>query len=111
MLPSSQRLSVGQFNSVMEKGKVYHSPFFVLRVAKSDGIARVSAVVPNKVAKLAVKRNKYRRLIYNAVGPIFSKIKPDFHVIVFAKSELLKSDLTDASKEIHGVFVKAGLLM
>ncbi len=111
MLPSSQRLSVGQFNSVMEKGRAYHSSLFLMRVGQSDGKPRVSSVIPVKVAKKASMRNKYRRLIYDAVGPVFFRIKAEYHIVIFAKNTILKSTPDQLSKEILEIFVKAGLLM
>ncbi|MFA6315494.1 MAG: ribonuclease P protein component [Candidatus Paceibacterota bacterium] len=112
MLPRSQRLSVPQFNVVMKTGRVTHSSFFILRAYRDNGIegSRIAAVVPVKVAKTAVLRNRFRRKIYEAIGPLYPALLTNIHGIVFAKSDLLKAKTVDLEKDIRDLFVKGGLL-
>jgi ribonuclease P protein component len=98
----------------MEKGKVYHSPLFLLRAIRVDEVGdnktRVSAVVPNKVAKRATARNRTKRVMYGAVRPFFGEIKEHFHIIVFAKAGALSAEKNEAGQAMREIFVKAGLL-
>ncbi len=112
MLPSSQRLNLGQFKMVMEKGRVTHSSIFLLRYVKDDSFngTRIAAVVPQKVTKKAVIRNRTRRRMYEAVRPIRDLLVSNTHVIIFAKSGSLVADLEAMRNEAKSVFVKAGLL-
>ena len=110
MLSRLQRLSTEQLLVVIEKGRVVHSPLFVLRVLPSTGATRIAAIAPKKFAKTAVSRNKIRRSIYNAVRPIFPTINKSVHVAIFAKPEILKADSANIASGVKDVFVKAGLL-
>ena len=111
MLPRSQRLSVEQFNQVMEKGRITHSPLFIVRsVTVPDDDTGVSAVAPQKIFKKATQRTKLRRQIYEAIQPIFDLIKPHTHAVVFAKNVTDKAEFESLEKEIKEIFVKAGLL-
>ncbi len=94
----------------MEKGRVTHSSLFLVRVLKTDAKKRVSTVVPKKVSKTAVGRNKLRRQMYEAIAPLFSSMIDGVHVIVFAKNTAIETPFVDLSAEMKTVFVKAGLL-
>ena len=121
MISHSHRLSTKQFNEVIKKGRVFHSPLFLMRVLQTgEGPARIAAVVPVKIGKTAVIRNALRRKTYEAVGPLLSKIKEGLSVILFAKTIANGSNpksrsektLTGAliSDDLKGLFVKAGIL-
>lgn len=112
MLNRVQRVTKRQFDEVMKKGRVVHSPLFLIRILELGGdiASRVAAVAPVKHAKTAVLRNSMRRKIYEGVKPILGELKPGLVMAIFAKDTALKTK----SKEIHvGVkelFVKAGVL-
>jgi ribonuclease P protein component len=97
----------------MEKGRVCHSPLFLLRVriiAPIEMQTRIATVVPVKVAKKAVLRNRLRRVMYEAIHPMYVNVKAGQHVIVFAKAAALKATFAEIEKEMKEIFVKAGLL-
>ena len=117
MLPRSQRLPTKLFDAVLNKGRIIHSPAFYLRTLKissedniKPGQSKISIVVPVKVAKKAVVRNRIRRLSYRAVKKIYGSMLPSICVIVFAKQPVCQMETEDLEKEIKDVFVKAGLL-
>lgn len=94
----------------MKKGRVVHSPLFLLRVLVEGGEpARIAATVPQKVAKKAVSRVRIRRIIYDAVLPSLSGLKNGLKVIIFAKGG---DDLEPAivRADLEQVFVKANLM-
>lgn len=99
----------------MEKGKPIHSPLFLVRlISISDQNSKISAVIPNKVAKLASQRTRLRRVIYSALEKIQASFKPDFQAVIFAKPLFFKDkkvpDQIMIDAEIKTLFVKAGLL-
>lgn len=110
MLSRSQRLSVEQFNSVMEKGKIFHSSLFLARILSNQIDTRISTVTPKKVSKTAVGRNKIRRKMYEAVRNFKDSIPPGSYIIIFAKPTIIKSKQIDIVTDIKTLFVKAGLL-
>jgi len=63
MLPKKKRLSRQEFNRFFSVGKRFHSPSFQVVYAPYETF-HASIVVPKKVARLAVGRNKVRRRMY-----------------------------------------------
>lgn len=110
MEKKSRRLTAGQFKEVMEKGKISHSPLFLLRAMSGNRDERVAAVAPQKIFKSAVIRNKVRRRVYEAARETLSLIRPGVHMIVFAKSSVLTASSREMIADIRGLFVKAGIL-
>jgi ribonuclease P protein component len=130
MLKRSNRLSTKQFMEVMEKGRVTHSPLFVMRTLgtqvvsiKEKGVRRrekgentrldirIAAVAPKKVAPTAVLRNGIKRHIYEAVQPLIASITANAgqgtHIIIFAKAEAVKDDFKGIVADIKNLFAKA----
>lgn len=66
MLPKKERLSRVEFNRFFSVGKRLHTPLVQVVYVQYDKL-HVSVVVPKKIAKLAVTRNKIRRRIYDIV--------------------------------------------
>ena len=97
----------------MEKGRIYTSPLFVMRVfiqtTKTNDFEKggISAVAPKKVAATAVLRNKLRRQIYAAVSPLQMNLAQRVSVIIFAKKETVGADLKDMTTDLKNLFVKA----
>lgn len=110
MLPSSQRLSVEQFNDVMKRGKVSHSPLFIIRTVKVDGKTAISAVAPQKIAKKAVERNKIRRIMYETIMPLMKSVVTGYNIVIIAKDTAVNAKFNDLLDGMKEIFVKAGLL-
>jgi ribonuclease P protein component len=121
MLKKSQRLSTKQFNEVMSRGRILHSPLFLARVLIGQNGAKISAAAPVKLFKKAVERNKIRRKIYDVLGS-FARSLPAFrskppqsaetgaHIIIFAKGGVLEAGPEEMAADLKALFVKAGLL-
>lgn len=111
MLRRSHRLSTKQFDEVIKSGKAVHSAFFLARTLPSpDGVVRIAAVTPVKIAKKAVIRNRTRRRIYEAVQPILETVKEPVLAIILAKSGALTAPSDALTVDLKALFVKAGLL-
>lgn len=66
MVPRSARLTRRAFEYAFRRGKRTHTAFFQLIYTPTPSRGyQVSAVVPKKVAKTAVVRNRLRRRIYH----------------------------------------------
>ena len=94
----------------MEKGRVFHSSLFLIRVVSGMPDTRIAAVAPQKVSKTAVVRNRIRRKTYEAVRNIKPSIIQGVHVAVFAKPSILNTKQVVIASDIKDLFVKAGLL-
>jgi len=102
----------------MEKGKIYTSPLFVVRIYINQVSDKpkdrsnfprggISAVAPKKVAATAVERSKLRRQIYEAVSPLRGKLIPGVSMIIFAKTETAKANFADLTPDLKNLFSKA----
>lgn len=109
MLPRSNRISVGQFDTIMEKGRVVHSPLFLVRILSGQADTKIAAVASKKVAKTAVVRNKTRRRIYEAVKDLKGNILNN-HILIFAKPAVVSATLAELNQDLRSLFVKSGLL-
>jgi ribonuclease P protein component len=110
MLPRTERLSTEEFMLVIEKGRVLHSPLFLVRVLPGKN-ARFAAVAPQKIAKTSVMRHKIRRQIYAAIQEL--KKSASFspaQVLIIAKDAIHTSTPGDRSSSLKEVFVKAGII-
>jgi ribonuclease P protein component len=94
----------------MEKGQVFHCPFFMLRVGLGNGPTGFSVAVPKKVANRAYGRNRIRRQIYEIIRNMDKKIDADRLVVVILKQEALKLSFRDLEQELEKVFVKSGII-
>ena len=80
--------SRGGVRYVYKQGKTVRTPKMSLVFAKNTkGFTRVAVVVSKKVEKSAVKRNRIRRRIYEAVRVNFEDLpkKQDYIFVVFNK--------------------------
>jgi ribonuclease P protein component len=110
MLSKSKRLSTKQFDEVFKKGRIYHSPLFVMRVLLGTKDTRFSAVSPNKANSSAVGRNTARRAIYRVLRGIKPQINNSVWVIIISKSNLLEKEDSDISNDLKSLFVKSHIL-
>ncbi len=94
----------------MQKGRFYHSPLFAIRFVESEGHSYIGAIVPGKVAKTAVLRNKLRRSIYQGVRKIYSRIKPNLKIAIMAKNGILTENQETIDVSLEETFLKAKLL-
>ncbi len=111
MLPRRERISVQKFDLIMEKGRVVHSPLFLLRYIEEKDAknSRFSAVAPQKIAKKAVERNKYRRMIYDSIAPLISSTRPVSGILI-AKVGIKTAIRPNITSDLQNLFVKAGLI-
>ena len=112
MLRRAQRVTKDLFDEAIQKGRVLHSPLFVVRVLHQAGLgsSRIAAVAPVKVAKTSVLRHRIRRRIYEAVRPDMTSLTKDHVVIIMAKQTVIAAEFADLKRAVHDIFVKAGLL-
>ena len=94
----------------MEKGRMTHSPLFVIKSISTQETSRFSVSVPKKVAKTAVQRNKIRRQVYSAVKKIEPQVKSGLSGMIIVKAGSEKLSFEALTVEIKDIFVKSGFL-
>lgn len=98
---------------VYQRGQMVRGPMVALRYARNDRQKqyRVAVVVSRKVSKSAVKRNRVRRRVYEAVRKRAAQINGPFDLIFTVYDESV-ADMQSAglSKAVVGLLQKAGAL-
>ena len=71
---------------------------------------RIAAVVPKKVSKTAVERNKMRRRIYEAVRKAHPDLPSSIHAALFAKQPAKTAEFAALKADIRELFTKTGII-
>lgn len=86
MLPKKERLKRIDFSRFFSVGRRVNTPLFQLIYSEYPSL-HVSVVVSKKVSKLAVKRNKIRRRVYDVVRTYRKEAKTTGVYIFIMKAE------------------------
>jgi ribonuclease P protein component len=109
MLAKAHRLTARQFSLVMERGRQFRSPFFILTVLPADSF-RLSAAAPRKAFRTAVSRTSARRRMYAMARELISGRRPHpVSAVLLAKEGFGRAPRAELVRSMDGLFVKAGL--
>lgn len=103
MLQSSKKLHKSEFPGILKNGKVFHSPHLYLRVVFDGKDTELAFVIPKKVVKGAISRNKIKRRGYNILKEL--EIKP-LKGIFFAKKGINEVSFKNLQEEIISILNK-----
>jgi ribonuclease P protein component len=108
MLPKPKRLhKSGQYKVVFKQGKSFVTKFFAAYVMKADTV-KVGFIASKKVGN-AVRRNRAKRLLREAVRCQLPTLDNGFHMIVIARKPASTAVFSDIQKSLCYVVRKAGL--
>ncbi len=103
MLPRSKRL-IRALSAPQGPEKRLAGAFLSLSVRPSDGRGGCAAVVPKKLAPLAVMRHKLKRRILAVLAPW---CLPTRIVIVYARAGIATASFADLQEDLTGLLVRA----
>jgi ribonuclease P protein component len=87
--------------AVKQKGEIYHTPLFsVLYLENKNDGPKFGFVVSKKIDKIAVKRNKIRRQLAEAVRKLMPKLRQDIFALFLVKSKIKLADFDQIKKNI-----------
>jgi len=112
MLKAQYRLTkTKDIERVLKRGRGTGSAKISVKLAKNKlKHSRFAFVVGIKVAKSAVKRNRIRRQMREAVRLHLDDIKQGYDVMVMARPKAVELDYQELEKEILRIFKKLKLL-
>ncbi len=105
-LPKKYRLKKRKdFAQVKIKGKLINQSLFgfLILEGQNNPFPVFGFIVSKKVSLRAVKRNRVRRLLAEAVYPLLPQVKPGAKIIILAKKGLVQADLEKVKKEVANV--------
>ena len=115
MLPKSYRLPLKtEFKRLKKNGQIFQGKFFGLLLGKPtslNDVSRFAVIVSNKVEKKAVKRNRIRRLITEALWSLRPKIKNGAKGVFLVKKTITKATLREIKNEIENLFKRTKLFL
>lgn len=107
MLPKKNRLTKkSEFSEVLTKGKIFQGLLFAIAVYKrNDGLpARAGIIVSKKISKLAVKRNKAKRLLRESLRRLIKDAPDGLGLVFLTKKKLLEATQDEVSRETERLF-------
>lgn len=100
-----------QFNYVYRVGKSCHGGFLLLVFSKSKNAnVKIGISVSKKVGN-AVKRNRARRLLREAISQFIPSLKVNYNIIIVAKQSINNKKLPEVAKDLQNTLKKAELLV
>jgi len=114
MLPKKHRLPLRtELNRVKKKGILVQGKLFSLlvsRQSKKSQPSRFGFIISTKIHKKAVKRNRAKRLLSEAVTSLFPEMKNGFDTVFLAKKKIIEANPEEIKKEVEGLFKKTGMV-
>ena len=101
----------GDFSRIYAKGKRYRTPLLTAVVHRDESSAAVRAayVVSKKVAKQAVRRNRIRRRLREALRLLLPTDTHPVDIVLIAHREAVAADYWQLHAALHGILKRMGL--
>lgn len=113
MLPKKHRLPLRtELTQVQKQGRLFQGKLFSLLVDRhgDKSPSRFGFIISTKVHKIAVKRNRARRLIIESIRIFLPQVKPGFSGVFLAKKALIDQELSVVKEEVERLFRQAKLI-
>ena len=104
------RLGSGEaIKAVVSRGRRFTGSGFIMYFKKSElGVCKIAVVVSKKTDKRAVRRNKLRRQITEAIKKIISGCDKCFDIVVYTRPEAARLGFTELEEGLAKAFKTAG---
>lgn len=98
-----------QFNYTYKSGQTQGAKHLLICYTKSKNkCVKIGLSVTKKVGK-AFMRNRIKRRLRAALSPNLERIKPNFNLIVIARSNITDATFAEVEKDLNFCLTKAGL--
>lgn len=110
-MPSKKnRLSAKEFEYVFQKGKSFKNQTFFVKVLKNDfAQTRVGVGLTKKLAKKAVQRNRYKRILRHISKEVLADNKFGYDVVIIGNENVANKTFEDLQKEAHELLHRTGI--
>lgn len=96
MFKKSETINSREFRTLQKKGKKLFTPYF--RAVVAENSFKITVVVPKKIYKKRVDRNKQKRRITHALKNI-SEL-PAKNIIIFVQKDISELSFTDLTQSL-----------
>ena len=100
------------FDLLKQKGKSVGTSKFVFVYMSDSALenSKFGVIASKKISKLAVTRNRIRRIIYAALDKYVNDIKVNIYGLFIVRTDFSETKSTEVEKEIESVFKKSGII-
>lgn len=93
-----------------KEGAFFAQGFLSLKVV-ANGLeqSRFGFIVSNKISKSAVRRNRIKRLMREAVRLRWDNIKPGLDVVMMARTDISAKNFEDVDKAVENLLKRSGI--
>lgn len=113
MLKKENRLSTNfEFNVTRKHGKKVSGDYcsiFFLKPNNYQGTVKVGIVVPKKISKIAVKRNRLKRIFSEIIRKKIDSLPKNCWVVVHPKPSSLNQEYEKISTDVNKVLSKISI--
>lgn len=95
---------------VRRLGKSYAHPLLVLVVLPNESSATRCAVVAGRSVGGAVLRNRAKRVMRAALGPLLGCLKPGWDLVLIARNKIQDVKSGQVQDALEGLLLRAGVL-
>jgi len=112
MLAKEQRLRKdGDITRVAKRGHSFFTTRLIIKfVPTTSGKTRATVLVSLKFSKKSTARNRIKRQVRAALGPLIPKLKKGFDIVITVKNQAALSTVVELAKDLQFAFTKTGLL-
>jgi ribonuclease P protein component len=112
MLPKKYRVkNFRDFKQLLNDGSYFGvKEFYIKCLPNNLPYSKVSVVVPVKIDKRAVVRNRIKRQLSEIIRLIYKEIKPGFNVALFCKEPILTLEYNEMKKQVEFILKRTDLL-
>ncbi len=109
MLAKKYRLTKDtDIQSVLKKGKIFHHPFFNLKILPNNlKNSRFCIVISTKISKKAVVRNRIKRQIRAIIHKNLSNISQNYDFVILTKPTITIAEFRETEKTLTFLLKKA----
>ena len=99
------------FQRVRQQGRSITSRLLILAwIPNEVTTLRVGFVVSKRISKLAVKRNRIKRLLSEAIRPMLPEVSGGWDIVISARQAIVDADLSTLQHDIVTLLRRARLL-
>lgn len=108
MLPRKNRLTQEvDFQAVLKSGKTVHGRYYAFLYVKTEAVQKkIGTIVPNKISKKAVVRNKIKRAARTATSRMLKELSGGILGVFLAKKQAETQEFTVLTEDALEVLTK-----
>lgn len=100
-----------EFKRVRQSGKSFAHPLIVLIASASEQEGTRVGVSASRSLGSAVKRNRAKRRLREAMRPLLPALRPGWHLILLARKPLLQAEFAEIQSAIAQLLQRSDLLI